>query len=143
VRRPEGGIGSTGDQSHEDCARCRRRCGLAFGFCRTTPALAWDVIGAREVTDRYDVDAINLPGNRMFRQVKVCVDRNPVHFYDFDIFFRNGGHQDVRVRARINPGECTRDIDLNGGRRNIDRIVFKYEETSRFLGRATVRVLAR
>jgi hypothetical protein len=111
---------------------------LAFA----APALAWDEIAVREVTDRYDVDVVNLPGNRTFARVKVCVYNNPVHFYDFDIFFRNGGHQDVPVRARINAGECTRVIDLKGGRRNIDRIKFKYEETSWFIGRATVRIFA-
>ncbi|MBL9095784.1 MAG: hypothetical protein JNK07_02565 [Alphaproteobacteria bacterium] len=106
------------------------------------PALAWDEVATREVTDRYDVDVVNLPGNRTFARVKVCVYGNPVHFYDFDIFFRNGGHQDVPVRSRINAGECTRVIDLKGGRRNIDRIKFKYEETSWFIGRATVRIFA-
>jgi hypothetical protein len=33
--------------------------------------------------------------------------------------FANGGHQDVSVRERINPGQCTRAIDLNGDDRNI------------------------
>lgn len=107
-----------------------------------TPAFAWGEIATREVTDRYDVDVIQVPGAQTFRRVKVCVYGNPVHFYDFDIFFRNGGHQDVPVRARINAGECTRVIDLKGGRRNISRIKFKYEETSWFIGRATVRVFA-
>ena len=106
-----------------------------------SPALAWTQIAERVVTDRYDVDVINMPGNLKFRRLKVCVYNNPVHFYDFDIFFRNGGHQDVSVRQRINAGECTRVIDLDGGRRNIDRIKFKYEETSWFIGRAVVRVL--
>ncbi len=107
-----------------------------------TPALAWDEVATREVTDRYDVDVVRLPGAQKFARVKVCVYGNPVHFYDFDIFFRNGGHQDVSVRARINAGECTRVIDLKGGRRNIDSIKFKYEETSWFVGRATVRIFA-
>lgn len=107
-----------------------------------TPALAWDQVATREVTDRYDVDVVRLPGAQTFARVKVCVYGNPVHFYDFDIFFRNGGHQDVSVRARINAGECTRVIDLKGGRRNIDSIKFKYEETSWFVGRATVRIFA-
>ena len=105
-----------------------------------SPAAAWDQIAERVVTDRFDVDNIVLPGPRKFTRIKVCVYENPVHFYDFDIFFRNGGHQDVSVRARLNPGECTRNIDLDGGLRNINRIKFKYEETSWFIGRAVVRV---
>lgn len=114
---------------------------VAF-IASAAPAFAWDQVAERVVTDRYDVDVVNLPGNRTFARVKVCIYDNPVHFYDFDIFFRNGGHQDVNVRSRINPGECTRSIDLNGGRRNIDRIKFKYEETSWFIGRAVVRIFA-
>lgn len=105
-----------------------------------SPAAAWDQLAERIVTDRFDVDNIVLPGPRKFTRIKVCVYDNPVHFYDFDIFFRNGGHQDVSVRSRINAGECTRNIDLEGGRRNINRIKFKYEETSWFVGRAVVRV---
>jgi hypothetical protein len=106
------------------------------------PAMAWTEIGVREVTDRYDVDVVNLPGDHRFARFRVCVYGNPVHFYDLDVFFRNGGHQDVEVRSRINAGECTRAVDLNGGRRNIDRIKFKYEETSWFIGRATIRIFA-
>ena len=107
-----------------------------------SPAAAWDQVAERIVTDRYDVDVIHLPGDRKFARLKVCVYGNPVHFYDFDVFFRNGGHQDVSVRSRINAGECTRVVDLEGGRRNITRIKFKYEETSWFVGRAIVRVFA-
>ena len=105
-----------------------------------TPAAAWVQLGEREVTDRYDVDVVNLRGNARFGRVRICVYGNPVHFYDLDIFFNNGGHQDVEVRSRINAGECTRAIDLKGGARNIARIKFKYEETSWFVGRATVRI---
>jgi hypothetical protein len=101
---------------------------------------AWVQIAERIVTDRFDVDNIVLPGPVRYTRVKVCVTNNPVHFYDMDIFFANGGHQDVSLRQRLNNGECTRNIDLNGGARNINRIKFKYEEDSWFLGRAVVRV---
>jgi hypothetical protein len=106
-----------------------------------TPAqAAWVQIAERVVTDRLDIDNIVLPGPVRYTRLKVCVYNNPVHFYDMDVFFANGGHQDVSLRSRLNNGECTRNIDLNGGARNINRIKFKYEETSWFLGRAVVRV---
>ena len=62
--------------------------------------------------------------------------------YELPVFVTaiTDSHQDVNVRSRINAGECTRNIDLNGGQRNIDRIKFKYEETSWFIGRAEVEV---
>jgi hypothetical protein len=82
--------------------------------------------------------------HRRFTQIKICVYRHPVRIYDVDVIFNNGGHQDVEVRARINPGGCTRDIDLVGDDRDIRRITMLYEETS--WGRrktATVRVFGR
>ena len=105
-------------------------------------ASAWTPIGAREVRDRTDRDVIVVEGPRQFERIKLCVYRNPVHFYDLDVFYRNGGHQDVSVRSRINPGECTRAIDLNGDDRNITRVAMVYEETSFRRRTATVRLFA-
>ena len=106
------------------------------------PALAWDVIGVREVRDRTDRDVIAVQGPRQFERIKLCVYRNPVHFYDVDVHYANGGHQDVSVRQRINPGQCTRVIDLNGDDRNITRVSLLYEETSFRRRHATVRLFA-
>jgi hypothetical protein len=107
-----------------------------------TPAFAysWSLLGARDVRDRTDHDAIGLPGNREFNRIRLCVYRNPVHFYDVHVRYRNGGVQEVPVRLRINPGQCTRAINLNGANRNIDRIDMTYEETSFRHRTATVRV---
>lgn len=107
------------------------------------PAAAWDLVGTRDVRDRTDRDTIALEGHRQFQRIKLCVYRQPVHFYDLDVRFQNGGHQDVSIRSRINPGECTRAIDLNGDDRDITTISMLYEETSfRRRAHATVRVFA-
>jgi hypothetical protein len=113
---------------------------LAMGLA--TPAAAWNVIGVREVKDRAERDSIVVEGRRTFNRIKICVYKNPVHFIDVDIHFRNGGHQDVSLAARLNPGDCTRVIDLEGGNRDISRIDFLYEETSVRRARAKVKVLA-
>lgn len=107
-----------------------------------TPALAWNwrLLGERNVMDRTDHDSIGLPGDREFNRIRFCVYRNPVHFYDVHIRYRNGGVQDVSMRSRINPGGCTRAIDLNGANRNVERIDMTYEETSFRRRTATVRV---
>lgn len=114
---------------------------LALMAC-ASPAQAWDVIGVREVRDRTDRDTIVVEGRRQFERIKLCVYRNPVHFIDVDVHYANGGHQDVSVRERINAGQCTRAIDLNGDDRNITRVVMVYEETSFRRRTATVRLLA-
>ena len=51
-----------------------------------TPAAAWTQIGVREVRDRTDRDVIHANGPRQFERIKLCVYRNPVHFYDLDVF---------------------------------------------------------
>jgi hypothetical protein len=115
---------------------------LAMVAGATAPAAAWTMIAQRNVTDRAETDEIALPGNRMFSRLRICVLRNPVHFIDVDVWFRNGDHQDLKVASRINAGECTRAIDFEGGQRNLDRVKLRYEETSRRRARATVRVFA-
>lgn len=121
--------------------------GLAFALlaaAQLAPAAAWGLLGERIVRERMDHDVIRLEGHRRFSQIKICVYRHPVRVYDVDITFNNGGHQDVAVRARINPGTCTRDIDLKGDDRDIRAIKMLYEETSWGRRRtATVRVFGR
>lgn len=106
------------------------------------PAAAWEVIGVRDVRDRTDRDTIVVEGHRQFERIKLCVYQQPVHFFDVDVYFRNGGHQDVSVASRINPGDCTRVIDLNGDDRDITSISLLYEETSFRRRHAVVRVFA-
>jgi hypothetical protein len=92
-----------------------------------TPAAAWDVLGVRDVGDRGDHDTIHLDGHRQFSHIRICVERHPVRFYDVNVMFNNGGRQEVPVRARINPGGCTRVIELNGAPRDVSEINFYYE----------------
>lgn len=115
---------------------------FAAALLSAGPAFAWDKIGQREVRDRTDRDTMIIEGSARYSRIKICVYRHPVHFYDVDITFRNGGHQDVSVRERINPGQCTRVIDLEGGDRDIASISFLYEETSFKRRSATVKVFA-
>lgn len=114
----------------------------AMTITAISPAHAWTQIGARDVRDRTDRDTITVEGARQFERIRFCVYRRPVHFHDIDVRFANGGHQDVSVRERVNPGQCTRAIDLNGDDRNITTISMLYEETSFRRGHATVRVFA-
>ena len=116
--------------------------GAGLAMCVATPSFAWTQIGARDVRDRTERDTIVVEGPRQFERIKLCVYRQPVHFLDVDVRFANGGHQDVSVRERINPGQCTRAIDLNGDDRNITTVSMVYEETSFRRRHATVRLFA-
>lgn len=120
----------------------------AVGAAAFLPAPAaaqrgWVLLGAREVSDRVDRDVIRPRVWRPFRQVRFCVQRNVIRFYDADVRFRNGGNQDVSLRSRIPAGGCTRVIDLRGRNRGIESVAFTYEAASLGRGRAVVRVFAR
>lgn len=109
----------------------------------TSSAEDWRLLGTRQVKDRVETDRISLNGHRGYRKLKVCVYRNPVNFKDLDVYFENGGHQDIAIARRINAGNCTRVIDLKGGKRDLDRIVMRYEETSKRRATATVKVFGK
>lgn len=109
---------------------------------------SWELIGTRRVDFRAERDTVFAAGYDRYRQIKVCAYRQPVRLYDLDVFFHNGGHQDVPVRAVLNPGECTRAIDLYGHRRNIEAVTFVYRSLidfpgPRFARPAVVQVFAR
>jgi hypothetical protein len=99
-----------------------------------TPAAAWDHLGTRDVRDAVDRDTISLPGARRFDRIRLCVYERPVHFIDVTVRFANGARQDVPVRARLRPGECTRAVDLIGDDRNITAVDMVYEANTRRRG---------
>ena len=104
----------------------------------------WDFLGQRVVRHFAENDAIPAYGHRHYRQIKLCAYQRPVRLYDLDVRFQNGGHQDVAVRAVLNPGQCTRAIDLNGFQRDIKFVHMAYETLGWHHGpRAFVRLYAR
>jgi hypothetical protein len=103
----------------------------------------WRTIAFKTVASGTDRDVIDVRGNNRYREVRLCVFNAPIRMRDFDVRFDNGGRQDVRVRERIRAGTCTRNIDLEGDRRDIDRIRLVYERLPRSRYRPLVRVQAR
>ena len=103
---------------------------------------SWRTIGFKTVSGR-DSDSIQLRGDRRDRQIRLCAFEAPIRMRDLDVRFENGSKQDVQVRNRINPGTCTRNIDLAGDRRNIRSIHLNYEPIVRSDQRPVLRVQAR
>lgn len=87
----------------------------------------WQVLGSKAVDHNTETDIIAPPSKAWFKTIRLCVERRAVHFRDFDIVYGNGQKQDVAIKKIIRPGECTRNIDLIGKERHIDRIVMRYE----------------
>jgi hypothetical protein len=103
----------------------------------------WRTIAFTTVSGGTDVDRINVRGDRRYRQMRLCVFNAPLRMRDFDIRFENRQRQDVRVRQRIRAGTCTRNIDLAGGRRDIEWVRLRYEPIRRGFTRPLVRLQAR
>lgn len=106
------------------------------------PAQA-DILGTREVAYGSETDVIGAAGPKRYGAVRLCVSRHAVRFTDVDVVFGNGGKQDVAVRAVIPAGECTRWINLRGPRRNIARVVLRYDTYGNAGPRALVTAEAR
>lgn len=86
------------------------------------PVSAWDAIGQREASYRVSRESIEFPGPQRYQRIKACAFRGPVQVSDLDIEFHNGRRQQVDLNVRLEAGECTRAINLDGRRRNIDTV---------------------
>ena len=121
----------------------------AAAIAATVPAVAqpwhnnnWRTLAYTTVSGR-DTDKIRVPGSARYHQLRLCVFSAPLTMRDFDVRYRNGGHQDVAVRQTIRPGTCTRNIDLAGNRRDVTDVRLKYSAIRRGWTRPIVRVQAR
>jgi hypothetical protein len=102
----------------------------------------WRTVAYTAVNGR-DSDTIRVRGTARYRQMRVCVFNGPIHMRDLDVRYRNGGRQDIAVRALMRAGTCTRNIDLAGNRRDVTRVRLKYAPLARGWVRPLVRVQVR
>jgi hypothetical protein len=121
----------------------------AATLAATAPAAAqpwrnnnWHTLAYTTVSGR-DNDTIRVPGSARYHQLRLCVFNAPLTMRDFDVRYRNGGHQDIAVRQIIRAGTCTRNVDLAGNRRDVTAVRLKYSAIRRGFGRPIVRVQAR
>ena len=121
-----------------DAQRYGPRPGPGYGWYQ-----GWRIIGFKVVNGGSDTDWIYTPGARLFRQIRVCALDGPITLRDLDVYYADGGHDDINTRDVLLPGTCTRPLDLRGYGRDIERIRLKYGQIDRSLRAPTVRVTAR
>lgn len=100
-----------------------------------------ELLGTRKVNFGADHDTILvtlLEGT--FRAIRLEVDGSAMEMWDIDVFFSNGGHQDINTRLNFGEGSWSRRIDLTGGARGIKKVTFKYKSKKLRSGRATVKL---
>jgi hypothetical protein len=121
--------------------------GVAAAVAVAAPADAqhyhnWRTVAYTTVNGR-DADNIRVRGTARYRQMRVCVYGGPIRMRDVDVYFRNGGHQDIGTRHLMRAGTCTRTLDLRGARRDVTRVRLAYTPLARGWVRPVVRVQVR
>ncbi len=87
----------------------------------------WHKIGHTRVNFEKDRDAISVIGSRRFSTIKFQVSVAPIIISDLEVHYSSGDIQKININETIkSPGE-SRVIDLNGGERNLKKIVFIYK----------------
>lgn len=123
------------------------RIGVAAAlFAAAVPAAAqerWTLLGRPEIGGGGDRHVLAVEGAGRFSQVRLCVARQAVHFYNVKIRFRSGAERSVLLGSTLPNDHCTADINLAGLDRDISAVVFTYRASGIGPRGARVRVDAR
>lgn len=90
----------------------------------------WIRIGETTVNFETDRDEINIIGADKFAAIKFKVMDVPIHLMDLQVYFDDGGKQDINVNFPIKPKGESRIIELDGGERDLKKIVLVYKTIS-------------
>lgn len=120
-----------------------------FSFVSPSPAETeaypprWERLGVRKVNYRADRDEIIVTAREgTYSAVKLKVTQSPLNMRRMVIHYRNGQSQEVVIRKNFPRNSESRVIDLKGGKRVIQKVVFYYDTQGR-RGRATVQLWGR
>lgn len=105
---------------------------LGCAAAESTPAQDRVLLGERHVSDRTERDTIQVGAKRgAFTGLRLKVNGAPVEFKRVVIHFENGSEQVFEKNRLLRKGDRSRVIDLEGGARLIDKVVFHYEARTR------------
>ena len=114
---------------------------VLLGTAAAAQAADWELLGSRTVERRTDRDEIKVGEKEgTFRAIQLRVRRRGIELKDLRVHFGNGAVYDVQVRNFIPAGSQTRVIDLPGGARVIEKVVFYYQTRGRGRKRAVVEL---
>jgi len=90
----------------------------------------WHKIGETTVNFEKDRDQILVIGADRFASIKFKVKGAPIQLMDLEVYYESGDKQDINVNMPIKELGESRVIDLNGGERDLKKIVFVYKTIS-------------
>jgi hypothetical protein len=114
--------------------------GLAVFSCSSAvvAGAGWQRLGERTVNGRRDIDTIKVGAKKgEFRRIRFDVSGSAMDMHNIVVHFANGEKFSPETRYTFGKGENSRSIDLPGGGRKIEKVVFKYSNL-RGGGRAQV-----
>ena len=97
-------------------------------------------LGDRVVTNKAEKDVFEVKGNDWYRKIQFETRRAGVEIIDLKVHYEGGGVEDIDVKSFIEPGGWSREIDLNGGERRIEKVVFTYKASPKGKRKATLRL---
>lgn len=104
----------------------------------------WEYLGARKINKDFDKDNIYITASEgSFNALKIKVLHKPMTLYDMKVHYGNGSIQDIKVRVHVPAGGESRVIDLVGGNRVIEKVVFRYETKGNHGKRAKILLFGR
>jgi hypothetical protein len=118
--------------------------GMPVEEADNTPYNKWELLGTRKVNYGLDRDVINVTlRDGLFTAVKLKTLRGGINMHKMVIHFKNGEQQTVALKKNFRAGDSSRVIDLKGGKRVIQKVVFWYDTKNIKRRRGTVQLWGR
>lgn len=96
----------------------------------TSDKKGWHKIGETTVNFQKDRDEVMVVGADRFAALKFKVTDAPINLMYLEVYYESGDMENVQIKMSIkSPGE-SKALDLNGGERNLKKIVFVYKTLS-------------
>jgi hypothetical protein len=93
----------------------------------TSDKTDWQKIGETTVNFNTDRDEITVNGADKFAAIKFKVMDEPIYLTSLEAYFDDGNKQDINVNFPVKPQGESRVIELDGGERDLKKIVFVYK----------------
>ena len=101
----------------------------------TSDKSGWHKIGETKADFIRDRDEISVMGANRFAQIKFKVEEQSIYITSIEVYYESGDKQDIAIDLPLKAPEESRIIDLNGGERNVKKIVFVYKSISNEKGK--------
>jgi len=100
-------------------------------------------LGERKVNFKSDKDVISGRWDGWYKALKIKVRGGSINMQKMVVHFRNGETEEIPLKNTFNDGGESREIDLPGKRRLIEKVVFWYEATGSDGNKPTVELWGR